>query len=475
MTWFGKTLAVLCIPATLAFVALAFMDYAKREAWAYANFVHDVAVEGLPLDDKTADDHETPLVYKLANETKQEWFGGNGGPVDTQVQEVKRIQGLTDGKVNAVSDDAQTVEYARILKPFAAHNSEREWLIAVAAYLSDAAGSDRLNKRLHDAFPAAVMAYQARPDDLKFPEAFEAACAALGGAPARPFEQTFVSLLPAKPENSFEDAVKDAQKVAVPKEATPEQEAHLRAEAFLSNLRGDKATVRKPTDDPAKVKDTMDDDLFAQTKTAVHDQLKKQYDGLYDEALNGPPSLAAPATRVRDAQRQAVAHLLFNMVEALDETAPDKGVIGNAAYGRVIAVVGLKAAANEISDQAWRLQRIGQELQGARRMERGTFADAHRALIDELQGQAVTLHDTMYLLDRKKQQLADEEGVVARRRDDVKQAEDKLAEARSITEKQITELRKKSDALHERRIQSRDVLGENLELERQIRELEKKR
>ncbi len=58
MTWLGKILAVLNIVATLAFVYLAFQDFAKREAWAYANYVHDVAVNGLPLDDKVTDDRE---------------------------------------------------------------------------------------------------------------------------------------------------------------------------------------------------------------------------------------------------------------------------------------------------------------------------------------------------------------------------------------------------------------------------------
>ena len=109
---------------------------------------------------------------------------------------------------------------------------------------------------------------------------------------------------------------------------------------------------------------------------------------------------------------------------------------------------------------------MGEELQDARRLERGEFADAHRVLIDELQGRAVTLQYSMDLLDKKKQQLADEEAVVMRRKDDVKQAEDKLAEARAATDKQMQELRQKSDALHKMRIDGRDLLGENLELER---------
>jgi len=478
MTWFGKTLAVLNIVATLAFVYLVFQDFAKREAWAYANYVHDVAVNGLPLDDKATDDRESPLMYRLANETKNEWFGSNGGPVATQVEEVNRVKGLVDGKISALNDDPakQTVEYARILTPFARHNTEREWLLGVRTYLASPDEAAKLNKRLHDAFPAAVQAYQARPDDRTFPEAFENACHALGGIPARAFEENFVRLLPAKPEKTFEGAVKAAQAVKVAMGATPEQEAHDRAVAFLADLRDEKVvSLRKPEEDPAKNKDALDD-VYAQTLTAVNGQLKVQLDALFDEALNGPASVADSTKHLRDAQHKAIAHLLFNMVEVLlPEGAADKGVFASQDYVRFVYVVGLTAAIREINEQAGRLQLLGEELQSDRRLERGEFAAAHRALIDELQGRAVTLQYSMDLLAKKQQQLADEEAVVMRRKDDVKQAEDKLAEARAATDKQMTELRQKSDSLHKMRIDGRDLLGENLELEKQIRGLEKNR
>ncbi len=477
MTWFGKILAVLNIVATLAFVYLACQDYAKREAWAYANYVHDVAVNGLPLDDKVTDDHESPLLNRLGAETKNEWFASNGGPVATQVAEVDRVKGLVDAKISALNDDPvkQTVEYARILTPFARHNTEREWLLGVRTYLASPDEAAKLNKRLHDAFPAAVQAYQARPDDRTFPEAFENACHALGGIPARAFEENFVKLLPAKPEKTFEGAVKAAQAVKVAMGATPEQEAHDRAVAFLADLRGEKVSLRQPGEDPAKNKDALDD-VFAQALTAVHDQLKVQLDGLFDEALTGPASFATPTTHIREAQHRAIAHLLFNMVEVLlPEGAAEKGVFASPDYIRFVYVVGLSAAVREINEQADRLQLLGEELQSARRLERGEFAAAHRVLIDELQGLAVTLQYSIDLLEKKKQQLADEEAVVMRRKDDVKQAEDKLSEARTATDKQMKELREKSDSLHKMRIEGRDLLGENLELERQIRGLEKNR
>jgi hypothetical protein len=473
MSLFGKILAVLNILGAAAFVYFAFADFAKRESWAYTNYVYDVVVAGLPLDDTEKDNRENPVANYLTKETKKEWFDPD--LVSTQVAEVDRVKTAVNAKVDALNGDPQTVELARVLTPFARHNDEREYLIALRTYLATTEDVDRLNKRMHDAFPVAVQAYQIRPDGLKFPQAFEEACRALGGAPAETFEQTFLKLLSAKPERTFEAAVVEAQKAtADPK--NPEQEAHSRAEAFLRSLREDpKATLRNLRDDAAKNKDTLDK-VFQQTLTAVNKQLKDQLDELFDEARNGPKSLSSNSTdRLRDYQRVAIAHLLFNMVNVLEEGAAEKGVIGSPAYARVLSVVGLTAGLREINNEASLLQQIGEELEGSTTLERGEFTAAHRASIDKLQGRAVVLHDALDLLARKQQALDKEEETVRKRQDDVKKYEEELAAARAKSDKQIIELRKQSDSLYDLRIQGRDVLGENLDLERQLRDLEKNR
>ncbi len=472
MSLYGKILAVLNILGAAAFVYFAFADFATRETWAYANYVNDVLVAGLPLDNAEKDNRENPIVTYLTDETKTEWFGPD--KVSTQVEEVDRVKNAASAKVDAFAGDPsrQTVELARILTPFAKHIDEREYLIALTTYLATPESEARLNKRMHDAFPAAVQAYQTRPDALKFPQAFEEACRALGGPPARTFELTFLKLLPAKPERTFEAAVLEAQKVAAdPK--NPEQEAHNRAEAFLRSIRDDpKATLRNLRDD-AKNKDALDE-VFQQTLTAIHDQLKDQLAGLFDEAQNGPISQRSPSERLRDIQRIAIAHLLLNMVDVLQEPNADPAA-ASRAYARVLSVVGLISDLREIDNQAALLQRLGAELDGERMLERGEFTAAHRASIAELQDRAVVLHDALDLLSRKKQALAQEEQIVRKRQDDVKKYEEDLAAARAKTDEQITDLRKQSDALLDLRVKGRDALGENLNLERQIRDLENKR
>jgi hypothetical protein len=86
----------------------------------------------------------------------------------------------------------------------------------------------------------------------------------------------------------------------------------------------------------------------------------------------------------------------------------------------------------------------------------------------------VVLHDALDLLTRKKQALAQEEQIVRKRQDDVKKYEEDLTAARAKTDQQITDLRKQSDTLLDLRLKGRDALGDNLNLERQIRDLENK-
>ena len=184
-------------------------------------------------------------------------------------------------------------------------------------------------------------------------------------------------------------------------------------------------------DDPKATKDTLDV-VFQQTENAVHDQLKAQLDELFDEARNGPKSVSNPGERLRDIQRFAIAHLLFNLVDVLQDPAADQSANARA-YTRVASVVGLTADLREITNQAALLQHIGEELEGERTLERGQFTAAHRAMIDQLQARAVVLHDAVDLLARKKQALGKEEEMVRKRQEDVKQYQEDLAAARTKT------------------------------------------
>ncbi|HVS34151.1 MAG TPA: hypothetical protein VMS17_01135 [Gemmataceae bacterium] len=447
-------LAVLNIVGAVGFVVLGLMDYAKREAWSYANHVHDVALAGVAQDDKQLDAYETPIKENLGADTKKEWFGGE--PISTQVEEVDRVKLAVDGLVKAKDDPAKSAEMARILTPFAQHYTERAWLLSVQNYLTAADGQPRLLTRLHDAFAPAVAACLARPG-LKFPQAFEEACRAQGGDPAPAFEQTFLRLLPVKPEGkpepTFDEALAAAKQAADP---------NAQAEKFLQTIRSDPtATLRKPGDNSP---DTLDK-VYQGTLTAINAQLKKQLDDLYD---------AAKSDKLAGYQRTAIAHYLFNVVEALHPDEAQKGAAGSPDYIRFVHVVGLNQAVQEINDQAALLRTLGDDLQAQRDKEREAFAVVHRARIEDLKNQAVRLHNAGQLLDDVAKELDKQTGIKDTQQAKVQAQERELAAARARADGAMVELRQMSKQLYDKRNEGRDLLGENLELEKQIRELENK-
>src|SRR5436305_12465925 len=71
MSLFGKVLAFLNVLGVLGLAALASMDYARRQAWAYAVFRHDLVVDGLPLDRQATDDQGRPLYEKVGEQTQK--------------------------------------------------------------------------------------------------------------------------------------------------------------------------------------------------------------------------------------------------------------------------------------------------------------------------------------------------------------------------------------------------------------------
>ena len=55
MSLFGKLLAILNVLVAIGFVALAVMDWQARHQWTHAVFLHERAIEGLPLDNTERD------------------------------------------------------------------------------------------------------------------------------------------------------------------------------------------------------------------------------------------------------------------------------------------------------------------------------------------------------------------------------------------------------------------------------------
>src|SRR6516162_4543051 len=118
-------LAVLNVLGAIAIFVLAGQDYGTWQNWAYTNFLHDVAVRGLPLDREELDSDN-------------------------------RVKAKLDGSVAAHTDKReQTLSLAHILLPLAVSETERERLSAIQTYLISAKSAEQLKADVARAAAAA--------------------------------------------------------------------------------------------------------------------------------------------------------------------------------------------------------------------------------------------------------------------------------------------------------------------------------
>jgi hypothetical protein len=424
MSLFGKILALFNVFAVLGAVALIGMDYAKRRSWEYAVFRQELMMHGLPLDDEERDGQGRLLVEKIGPQTQKELFGGNA-PLTTQTAEVQRVQSNLRGKIQSAGDKKQQIYLtARVLMPLAVSNEQRARMIAYTTYLRDDKSFDRLKRMF--AY-ADQVASQPPPKD-------------------------------AKRAKSYEEAFNDTLAVQYTDPTGP------LAEAFLAVKKADpRAPVDKALDQ------SLDNQLT---------QLQGQFDQAFKEALERQPSREGVKSDPPSIRKRAIAHLLFNLMDALPNEAP-----GGAApkleetpeYKRFLIVVGVQAAASAVTNEANLLKDIAEEVAHERLRERSIFALEHRKIVELIQNKSVAVERNGLVYARKQKELADHEEDLKKRRLDVKYYQEQLTDVRQQTAAHLKELRTMSDALYKLRVKLRDDTAENQRLEKQIRVLEEGR
>src|SRR5262249_52647036 len=141
-------------------------------------------------------------------------------------------------------------------------------------------------------------------------------------------------------------------------------------------------------------------------------------------------------------------------------------------YKRFLNVVGVRAAAEAVNEEAILLKDIASEVETARLRERGIFATAHDKVVDLVEEKAALLVKHNLLLDLKKKELQVHEENLKKRKLDVEFYEKQLAAARKETAGHLTDLREMSDKLLQARVELRDATEKNQKLEKEIRALE---
>src|SRR5262249_2627492 len=132
----------------------------KREAWTRAVQLHDLAADGLPLDDKDLDADGKSRAEAMSDSLLKEQFYGRGGKGDgnevlpkTQSEAVldlrKRLVKKIDEKKSAPQDQVELL--CRVLLPLADTFQERDRLLTLHTHLAADPVNDRLRTRLRQA------------------------------------------------------------------------------------------------------------------------------------------------------------------------------------------------------------------------------------------------------------------------------------------------------------------------------------
>ncbi len=159
MSTLGKVLAVFNVLAAIAFLALAAMDYSKRQNWAYAHYKAEVLIHGLPVDFNDTSWRTPGRTYpdSLTQGVLKDLFGGS--PVRTQKEEVENQKNVVLGEVDqADTIPAKRTVFNRYLLPLATDFPERQDLLRSINGLraGDQKGVDDLRARLEGYFDRAA-------------------------------------------------------------------------------------------------------------------------------------------------------------------------------------------------------------------------------------------------------------------------------------------------------------------------------
>lgn len=163
----------------------------------------------------------------------------------------------------------------------------------------------------------------------------------------------------------------------------------------------------------------------------------------------------------QERQRQAIARLLF-CVSADD-----------AARQRTAVVVGLRAFDGAALRQADLLAGMGEELTLAMSADRSRFENEHRRIISELELLAQGLDERRAELDRQKELVAKHNVLLQARVSDAGGLRSDLEQARQNTKAILEELTKEQRRLFDIQTRVGQDVEKNLQLERDIRSLEK--
>ena len=150
MSSLGKILAVLNVLAAIGFLAVAGLDWGKKQVWADAFQQRELLLNGLPVDANDKDKEGRPRADDLRKSVVNELFQKAGGnPVRTQDDEVKKVKDRVQAQVDS-PNGKKADKLIDVLWYLATTEDERQRLLDLrTAPIRD---TDVLQSQLNQAF-----------------------------------------------------------------------------------------------------------------------------------------------------------------------------------------------------------------------------------------------------------------------------------------------------------------------------------
>jgi hypothetical protein len=151
MSTFGKVLLFFNLVLAIVFVVLVSMDYGKVKQWTNAALVHEIVINGLPVNDQEVDEHspDIKLVDEIGPSTLDQIYAVNPGAasgggefaglpvpkVKTVEAELEQVRKRAEDKIKAATPDKQADGFFLFIVPTTRTLGERlQWEKLIAEY-----------------------------------------------------------------------------------------------------------------------------------------------------------------------------------------------------------------------------------------------------------------------------------------------------------------------------------------------------
>jgi hypothetical protein len=206
------------------------------------------------------------------------------------------------------------------------------------------------------------------------------------------------------------------------------------------------------------------------------EQLQGEFDQAFNEPTGGDEGSGRPK-HTPEERRQMIAHLLCATADVLrkDEADPPPTLAESKAYKRALATTGLVACSREVEDEAVDMQHFFQDVRDGMGRDRAAYVEASRSLLGQIEDLAEKVERQKGVLSLQTELMDKQQTLVGIRAAELLQLGKDLKAAEEATADELAKQERMEKELYKSRRADRDASEKNLQLERQLRSLEKGR